>query len=85
VTARQPPAACASPVMSEDRLRSQGAMALRRTRNGFAVEAVKPRGVDRPWSPAVAGNADAEPNLVRPAGKGAVDATPSEADVQADE
>jgi competence protein ComEC len=85
VTARQPPAACASPVMSWDRLRSQGAMALRRTRNGFAIDAVKPRGVDRPWSPAVAGNADAEPNLVRPAGKGAVDATPSEADVQADE
>jgi len=85
VTARQPPAACASPVMSEDRLRGQGAMALRRTRNGFAVEAVKPRGIDRPWSPAVAGNADAELNLVRPAGKGAVDATPSEADVQADE
>jgi competence protein ComEC len=85
VTARQPPAACASPVMSEDRLRSQGAMALRRTRNGFAVDAVKPRGVDRPWSPAVAGNTETESNLVRPAGKGAVDATPSEADVQADE
>jgi competence protein ComEC len=84
VTARQPPPACAAPVMSEDRLRSQGAMALRRTRNGFAVEAVKPGGVDRPWSPAVAGNAEAEPNLVRPA-KGTVDATPSEADVQADE
>jgi competence protein ComEC len=85
VTARQPPAACSSPVMSEDRLRSRGAMALRRTRNGFAVYAVKPGGVDRPWSPAVGGNAEAEPNLVRPAGKGAVDATPSEADVQADE
>jgi competence protein ComEC len=59
-------------------------MALRRTRNGFAVDAVKPKGVDRPWSPAIAGNTEAEPNLVRPA-KGAVDATPSEADVQADE
>jgi competence protein ComEC len=84
VTARQAPAACAAPVMSWDRLRSQGATGLRRTRNGFAVEAVKPGGVDRPWSPAVAGNAEAEPNLVRPA-KGPVDATPSEADVQADE
>jgi competence protein ComEC len=85
VTARQPPAACGSPVMSEGRLRSQGAMALRRSRNGFAIEAVKPGGVDRPWSPAVAGSAEAEPNLLRPTGKGAVDATPSEADVQADE
>ncbi len=30
--------------MSGDRLRGQGAMALRRTRDGFAVDAVKPRG-----------------------------------------
>jgi len=34
-------------------------MALQRTRDGFAVAAVKPKGVDRPWSPAVEGGADA--------------------------
>ena len=55
VTARQAPPACASAAMSGDRLRGQGATALRRTRDGFAVDAVRPRGVDRPWSPAVAG------------------------------
>jgi len=85
VTARQPAAACRAPVISEDRLRSQGPMALTRTRSGFSVEAVRPKGVDRPWAPAVGGETDAETNLVRPAAKGAVDATPSEADVQADE
>jgi competence protein ComEC len=85
VTAKQPPPTCLSPLMSEDRLRSQGAIALRRTRNGFVVDAVKPKGIDRPWSPAVGGTAEAEPNLVRPTAGRAVDATPSEADVQADE
>ena len=57
VTARQASAACGALVVDQDRLRRQGALALRRSRDGFAVEAVKPRGVDRPWSPAVAGGA----------------------------
>ena len=53
VTARQPPPTCASPVIPADRLRRQGALALRRTRDGFAIDAVRPQGADRPWSPAV--------------------------------
>jgi competence protein ComEC len=85
VTARQAPPACRSPVVDQDRVRRQGAMALRRTRDGFAVDAVKPRGFDRPWSPAVGGETDAETNLTRPVPRGQVDATPSEADVQAEE
>jgi competence protein ComEC len=86
VTARQAPPACASPVIDLGRLRRQGSMALRRTRNGFAVDAVKPRGVDRPWSPAVAGDTEAETTLApRPAASRAVDATPAEADQQAED
>ena len=54
VTLRQAPAACAASVIDADRLRRQGAMALRRGRDGFVVEAAKPRGIDRPWSPAAA-------------------------------
>src|SRR5258708_19165467 len=54
VTARQAPPSCPSPVIDPDRLRSQGPIALRRTRAGFAVEAVRPRGVDRPLAPALA-------------------------------
>jgi competence protein ComEC len=86
VTARQAAPACPSPVIDQERLRRQGAMALRRTRGGFAVDAVRPRGVDRPWSPAVAGDTEAELVLApRPAVRRAVDATPSEADLQAED
>jgi competence protein ComEC len=85
VTARQAPSGCASPVVTTYRLRRQGALALRRTRDGFTVDAVRPKGFDRPWSPAVAGDDKAGPNLVRPAIPRAVDATPSEADLQAEE
>jgi competence protein ComEC len=60
-------------------------MALRRGRDGFVVDAVKPKGVDRPWSPAPPGE-EAEITLMpHTAGAKGVDATPSEADVQADE
>src|ERR1700687_2627719 len=86
VTARQAPPSCLSPVISGDRLRRQGAMALRQSAGGLAVDAVKPKGVDRPWSPAVAGDSEIETSLAsRPATPRAVDATPSEADLQAEE
>jgi competence protein ComEC len=86
VTARQAPPSCRSVVMSGDRLRSQGAMALRRKGAGFAVVAVRPRGVDRPWSPAVGEDAEAETTLTpRAPVPRAVDATLSEADLQAEE
>jgi competence protein ComEC len=87
VTARQAPPSCPSAVTDQDRLRRLGALALRRTRSGFAVDAVKPKGVDRPWSPAVAGDTDAETAILAPrtATPRAVDATPAEADQQAEE
>jgi competence protein ComEC len=86
VTARPAPSTCASPVIPVDRVRRQGAMALRRTRDGFAVDAVRPQGFDRPWSPAAAGDAEAEPSLVRaPTASRPVDATPAEADQQAED
>jgi competence protein ComEC len=81
VTTRQPPPACPAPVIDLDRLRRQGAMALLRTRNGFAVTAVKPKGIDRPWSPAVEGGAEGETTLTpHPVAPRAVDATPPGAD-----
>jgi competence protein ComEC len=86
VTARQPPADCGASVIDRDRLRRQGALAIRRTAKGFEVEAVKPRGFDRPWSPAIAGEGDLDaPLLARPSAPHARDATPSEADLQAEE
>jgi competence protein ComEC len=85
VTARQPPPSCAAAVIDQPRLQRQGAMALWRTGHGFAADAVRPKGFDRPWSPAVAGDTELEPSLERPAAPRAVDATPSEADLQAEE
>ena len=87
VTLRQAPASCAASVIDADRLRRQGAMALRRGREGFVVEAAKPRGIDRPWSPAIADESEADASLLAPrvVPPRAVDATPAEADLQAEE
>jgi competence protein ComEC len=86
VTLRQAPASCGASVIDADRLRRQGAMALRQSRDGFVVKAVKPRGIDRPWSPAAAeeGEADATVLTSRVPAR-AVDATPAEADLQAED
>jgi competence protein ComEC len=51
VTARPVASTCEATVIESKRLRAQGAMALRRTRSGFGIEAVRPRGTNRPWSP----------------------------------
>jgi competence protein ComEC len=86
VTARQPPGDCGASVIDRERLRRQGALALRRKAGGFEVEAVKPRGFDRPWSPAVAGEGDLDaPLLARPVVPRPRDATPSDADLQAED
>ena len=87
VTARPVPVGCAATVIDVARLRRQGALALRRVRGGFAVEAVRPRGVNRPWAPAAEDEAEAGSAILssRPAAARAVDATPAEADVQAED
>jgi competence protein ComEC len=87
VTTRQAPMTCAASVIDTERLRRQGAMALRRSRDGFSLEPVRAASVDRPWSPAPAREGDAETNILAPRipSPRAVDATPAEADLQADE
>jgi competence protein ComEC len=84
VTSKQPPKDCAAQVIDADSLRVSGAMALRRSGDGFVATSIRPTGVDRPWSPAVG-----EPSEPQAGAGGAVrrpvDATPAEADVQADE
>lgn len=78
VTATQAtPPACAAAVIDHGRLQRQGTIALRRTRKGFAVDAVKPRGFDRPWSPAIAGDTEAE-FIIRSDPTVPRDATPAE-------
>ena len=87
VTVRPVPEGCAASAIDAERLRRHGALALRRIGGGFAIDAVKPGGIDRPWSPAVAGDGESEPTLRLPAAasRPAVDATPAEADVSADD
>ena len=86
VTSRQPPKDCAAAVIDPARLQRQGALALWRKADGFAVDAARPKGFERPWSPAVAGDSDADTAVIsRPAPLRGRDATPSEADLQAEE
>jgi competence protein ComEC len=72
VTARPAPSACQATVIELDRLRAQGAIALRTKGSGFVTDAVRPRGTSRPWWPG-AGDIETEP---APAGPHAIDATP---------
>ncbi len=72
-------------MIDAERLRRQGALALRLKGGSFIVEAVKPRGIDRPWSQ-VHGTEEGDTNIIVPRlAPKAVDATPSEADWQADD
>lgn len=62
-------------------------MALRQSRDGYVVDAVKPGGIDRPWSPAIGGDGEGETTIRVPglSPRPAVDATPAEADVQTED
>lgn len=85
VTLRQPPADCAAMVLDQEMLRRRGTLALHKTADGYAIAANRPRGVDRPWSPAnVEDESDVSAvRLNRPAQP--VDATPAESDLQPDD
>jgi competence protein ComEC len=88
VTPWQAPEGCLAEVIDQDRLRREGALALRRipgdTKHIFAIDAVRPSHVDRPWSPAVG---DEKPtNIgVRPRPERPIDATPAADDLQPDD
>ncbi|OAF02431.1 competence protein ComEC [Bradyrhizobium centrolobii] len=86
VTARPAPPDCAAMVVDREHLARQGGLALARRGDGFAVQTVRVRGANRPWSPAIAGDGYYESNLApRPAAPRSRDATPSEADLQTED
>jgi competence protein ComEC len=85
VTARQAQHDCGALVIGQERLQKQAAISLRRTRGGFAIDAVRPNAVDRPWSPAVGDQTEPENGTARPAPTRPVDATPAEPDLQAED
>jgi competence protein ComEC len=51
-SAREAPESCAALVIDRNLLRRTGAVALRRTGDGFAMSVVRPQGYDRPWAQA---------------------------------
>jgi competence protein ComEC len=79
VTARQPPAACKARVISQERLRETGSLALHERHGAFVIDAVRPTGSNRPWARnALAADeflADVAP--VRSPASRPLDATPS--------
>lgn len=78
-TTRQAPADCAASVVDRDRLAHQGALALTRRGDGFAVDAVRPNGTQRPWWPGRVDGAEFETSLTpRPPAARSQDATPPE-------
>ncbi|QOZ45262.1 competence protein ComEC [Bradyrhizobium sp. CCBAU 53340] len=86
VTTRPAPPDCRAMVVNRPRLASQGALTLTPRGDGFAIAAVRARGANRPWSPAAAGDGDFELTLVpRSTAPRSKDATPSEADLQAED
>ena len=73
-------------VVDRQRLATQGTLALTQRGDGFAVQAVKARGTNRPWLPAAAGEGDFDGSLApKTAAPRSKDATPSEADLQAED
>jgi competence protein ComEC len=78
VTASPAPPECRATVVELKRLRAQGAMTLRWTKRGLVADAVRPRGVNRPWSPA-AGDTELELTAVGISARPG-DATPPEAE-----
>ncbi|MET0971051.1 MAG: ComEC/Rec2 family competence protein [Tardiphaga sp.] len=87
ITTRQAPPDCRALVIDQENLRSNGAMTLYKTGDRFVTKAIRPRGLDRPWSPAIAEDAASgvAENATRAAAKRPVDATPAEPDLQPDE
>jgi competence protein ComEC len=86
VTSRQAPSGCHALVIDQEKLQKQGAIALRRTRGGVVIDAVRPNGLDRPWARASGETNEPEQRTARPpTAPRPVDATPTEADMQADE
>jgi competence protein ComEC len=85
VTSRQASAECKALVISQARLQKQAATSLRRTRGGIVIDAVRPNGVKRPWSPSVGDATEPVNSYARPATQRPIDATPAETDLPADE
>lgn len=85
VTARQPPADCRAMVIDREALQGQGATSLRRVGDRFVMDAVRPRGLQRPWAHGPVDVTDNAISTGQRTRQGPVDATPAETDLTSDD
>jgi competence protein ComEC len=85
VTATSVPPPCRATVIELKRLRAQGAMVLHRSQRGFSIDAVKPRGTNRPWSPSTGDFETDADSVVGGTSTRPTDATPPESDLQTED
>jgi competence protein ComEC len=85
VVRNEPPADCAALVIDRNKLRRFGTLALRRVADSFRVDADKPNGLDRPWSPASPAEQDSSGTPLERSRSPLRDATPAPADLQVDD
>jgi competence protein ComEC len=86
----QPPAGCAAFVVDQMKVRRFGSLALRRATDrddkiGFVVDAQKPGGLDRPWSPAPPPEEGQSTKTIQKPNTRPADSTPGESDLQPDD
>jgi competence protein ComEC len=81
-SARDGPEHCAALVIDRSVLHRTGAVALRRTADGFTMSAVRPQGYDRPWAQARPSPVAASPNATPAARTPSPDATPRPEDLE---
>jgi len=86
-----PPPGCTAMVIDRDMWRTRGALALRRTPSGFAIDSARAANSDRPWSPAFppkrgnAASAGHGASFSATASNRSRDATPQPEDIEADQ
>ncbi len=86
-----PPPGCAAQVIGRHIWYDRGALALRRTATGFAVDSARPKNFDRPWAPAWPRSPAISIDATGSSSAGAAnraaprDATPQQDDIEADQ
>ncbi len=88
LAARDAPPGCAAQTIGRAIWRERGALALRRSGTGFAIEAARPPNFDRPWAPAQQRATDGAAIVSFPAAQSHApshDATPKPEDIEADQ
>jgi competence protein ComEC len=85
LTTRDAPSDCAAQVIGRAVWRDRGALALRSTGSGFAIDSARPPNFDRPWAPARQRATEANAVVASPSRTTPRDATPKPEDIEADQ